>query len=168
MKNTYRVTYENGNEVGRELIGSQVVSHATDTIIETGAVQEGAFFTGRLTTYGGDCAGGNGTSSTGIKLSPISGVQGSNRPKLTYNGRSYYCLAADPSIPLFNNCEITNCISEVLNQLHMGYWDRGKQLKVTRLISLMGLKLVNILLVEHQRIPNLKIISVGKWKTEIN
>ncbi len=72
VKNTYRVTYENGNEVGRELIGSQVVSQATDTIIETGAVQEGAFFTGRLTTYGGDCAGGNGTSSTGIKLSPIS------------------------------------------------------------------------------------------------
>ena len=96
VKNTYRVTYENGNEVGRELIGSQVVSQATDTIIETGAVQEGAFFTGRLTTYGGDCAGGNGTSSTGIKLSPISGVQGSNSPKLTYNGRSYYCLASDP------------------------------------------------------------------------
>ena len=99
VKNTYRVTYENGNEVGRELIGSQVVSQATDTIIETGAVQEGAFFTGRLTTYGGDCAGGNGTSSTGIKLSPISGVQGSNSPKLTYNGRSYYCLAADPCTP---------------------------------------------------------------------
>ena len=35
VKNTYRVTYENGNEVGRELIGSQVVSQATDTIIET-------------------------------------------------------------------------------------------------------------------------------------
>ena len=55
VKNTYRVTYENGNEVGRELIGSQVVSQATDTIIET--VEQRAFFTGRLTN-GGDCAGG--------------------------------------------------------------------------------------------------------------
>ena len=69
VKNTYRVTYQNGNEVSRQLIGSEVISPATDTIIETGTLQEGAYFTGRLTTYGGDCAGGNGTSSSGIKLS---------------------------------------------------------------------------------------------------
>ena len=129
VKNTYRVTYQNGNEVSRQLIGSEVISPATDTIIETGTLQEGAYFTGRLTTYGGDCAGGNGTSSSGIKLSPISGVQGSNSAKLTYNGRSYYCLAADPSIPFGTIIEISNHNLNTAGTIYGIVVDRGGAIK---------------------------------------
>ena len=129
VKNTYRVTYQNGKEVGKELIGSTVIVPATDTIIETGTVQPGAYFTGRLTTYGGDCAGGNGTSSTGIKLSPITGVQGSNSPKLTYNGRSYYCLAADPSIPFGTIIEISNHNLSIESTAYGIVVDRGGAIK---------------------------------------
>ena len=65
-----KVTYENGKIVKKELLSSEVVTEKTDTIIAHGTIQPGAYFTGKLTTYGGDCAGGNGTSSSGISLSP--------------------------------------------------------------------------------------------------
>ena len=164
VKNTYRVTYENGNEVGRELIGSQVVSQATDTIIETGAVQEGAFFTGRLTTYGGDCAGGNGTSSTGIKLSPISGVQGSNSPKLTYNGRSYYCLAADPSIPFGTIFEITNLNLSIESTAYGIVVDRGGAIKGNKIDIFNGTEAGKYFTGGTSKNTQFKIISVGSGK----
>ena len=164
VKNTYRVTYENGNEVGRELIGSQVVSQATDTIIETGAVQEGAFFTGRLTTYGGDCAGGNGTSSTGIKLSPISGVQGSNSPKLTYNGRSYYCLAADPLIPFGTIIEITNHNLSIESTAYGIVVDRGGAIKGNKIDIFNGTEAGKYFTGGTSKNTQFKIISVGSGK----
>ena len=164
VKNTYRVTYENGNEVGRELIGSQVVSQATDTIIETGAVQEGAFFTGRLTTYGGDCAGGNGTSSTGIKLSPISGVQGSNSPKLTYNGRSYYCLAADPSIPFGTIIVITNHNLSIESTAYGIVVDRGGAIKGNKIDIFNGTEAGKYFTGGTSKNTQFKIISVGSGK----
>ena len=108
INNKVKVTYENGKIVKKELLSSEVVTEKTDTIIAHGTVQPGAYFTGKLTTYGGDCAGGNGTSSSGISLSPTTGVKGSNSAKLSYNGGSYYCLAADPSIPFGTIIKITN------------------------------------------------------------
>ena len=164
VKNTYRVTYENGNEVGRELIGSQVVSQATDTIIETGAVQEGAFFTGRLTTYGGDCAGGNGTSSTGIKLSPISGVQGSNSPKLTYNGRSYYCLAADPSIPFGTIIKITNHNLGIESTAYGIVVDRGGAIKKNHIDIFNGTEAGKYFRGGSSSNTQFEIVSVGSGK----
>ena len=155
VKNTYRVTYENGNEVGRELIGSQVVSQATDTIIETGAVQEGAFFTGRLTTYGGDCAGGNGTSSTGIKLSPISGVQGSNSPKLTYNGRSF---------PFGTIIEITNHNLSIESTAYGIVVDRGGAIKGNKIDIFNGTEAGKYFTGGTSKNTQFKIISVGSGK----
>ena len=108
IKNKVKVTYENGKIVKKELLSSEVVTEKTDTIIAHGTIQPGAYFTGKLTTYGGDCAGGNGTSSSGISLSPTTGVKGSHSAKLSYNGGSYYCLAADPSIPFGTIIKITN------------------------------------------------------------
>ena len=64
IKNKVKVTYENGKIVKKELLSSEVVTEKTDTIIAHGTIQPGAYFTGKLTTYGGDCAGGNGTSSS--------------------------------------------------------------------------------------------------------
>lgn len=168
VKNTYRVTYENGNEVGRELIGSEVITQAMDTIVETGTVQEGAFFTGKLTTYGGDCAGGNGTSSTGIKLSPISGVQGSNSAKLTYNGRSYYCLAADPSIPFGTIIEISNHNLSIESTAYGIVVDRGGAIKGNVIDIFNGTEAGKYFRGGTSKNTQFKIVSVGSgrnfWK----
>lgn len=164
VKNTYRVTYQNGKEVGKELIGSTVIVPATDTIIETGTVQPGAYFTGRLTTYGGDCAGGNGTSSTGIKLSPITGVQGSNSPKLTYNGRSYYCLAADPSIPFGTIIEISNHNLSIESTAYGIVVDRGGAIKGNKIDIFNGTEAGKYFTGGTSSDTQFKIISVGSGK----
>ena len=164
VKNTYRVTYQNGNEVSRQLIGSEVISPATDTIIETGTLQEGAYFTGRLTTYGGDCAGGNGTSSSGIKLSPISGVQGSNSAKLTYNGRSYYCLAADPSIPFGTIIEISNHNLSIESTAYGIVVDRGGAIKGNKIDVFNGTEAGKYFSGGTSNNTQFKIISVGSGK----
>lgn len=164
VKNTYRVTYQNGNEVSRQLIGSAVISPATDTIIETGTLQEGAYFTGRLTTYGGDCAGGNGTSSSGIKLSPISGVQGSNSAKLTYNGRSYYCLAADPSIPFGTIIEISNHNLSIESTAYGIVVDRGGAIKGNKIDIFNGTEAGKYFSGGTSNNTQFKIISVGSGK----
>lgn len=164
IKNTYRVTYQNGNEVSRELIGSEVISPATDTIIETGTLQEGAYFTGRLTTYGGDCAGGNGTSSSGIKLSPISGAQGSNSAKLTYNGRSYYCLAADPSIPFGTIIEISNHNLSIESTAYGIVVDRGGAIKGNKIDIFNGTEAGKYFSGGTSNNTQFKIISVGSGK----
>lgn len=164
VKNTYRVTYQNGNEVSRQLIGSEVISPATDTIIETGTLQEGAYFTGRLTTYGGDCAGGNGTSSSGIKLSPISGVQGSNSAKLTYNGRSYYCLAADPSIPFGTIIEISNHNLSIESTAYGIVVDRGGAINGNKIDIFNGTEAGKYFSGGTSNNTQFKIISVGSGK----
>lgn len=164
VKNTYRVTYQNGNEVSRQLIGSEVISPATDTIIETGTLQEGAYFTGRLTTYGGDCAGGNGTSSSGLKLSPISGVQGSNSAKLTYNGRSYYCLAADPSIPFGTIIEISNHNLSIESTAYGIVVDRGGAIKGNKIDIFNGTEAGKYFSGGTSNNTQFKIISVGSGK----
>lgn len=164
VKNTYRVTYQNGNEVAKELIGSQVITQATNTIVETGVVQPGAFFTGKLTTYGGDCAGGNGTSSVGIKLSPITGVQGSNSPKLTYKGRSYYCLAADPSIPFGTIIEISNHNLSIESTAYGIVVDRGGAIKGNKIDIFNGTEAGKYFSGGTSKNTQFKIISVGSGK----
>ncbi|WP_455682800.1 G5 domain-containing protein [Thomasclavelia sp.] len=164
IKNTYRVTYQNGREVSKELIGSTVVVPATDTIIETGTVQPGAYFSGRLTTYGGDCAGGNGTSSTGIKLSPITGVQGTNSPKLTYNGRAYYCLAADPSIPFGTIIEISNHNLSIESTAYGIVVDRGGAIKGNKIDIFNGTEAGKYFTGGTSKDTQFKIVSVGSGK----
>lgn len=105
---TYDVTYQNGQEVSRELTNTEVVSEATDTITSVGTVQAGAYFSGKLTTYGGDCVGCSGYGASGVKLSATTGVNGNGTGQLYYNGNWYYCLAADPSIPFGTIIEISN------------------------------------------------------------
>ena len=164
VKNTYRVTYHNGKESKRELVNSEVIIPASDTIIETGKVQPGAYFTGKLTTYGGDCVGGNGTSSTGIKLSPITGVQGSNSPKLTYNGRSYYCLAADPSIPFGTIIEITNHNLSIESTAYGIVVDRGGAIKGNKIDIFNGTEAGKYFSGGTSNNTQFKIVSVGNGK----
>ncbi|MCD7840825.1 MAG: G5 domain-containing protein [Erysipelotrichaceae bacterium] len=105
---TYLVTYANGKETSTQKIKEDVIEEATDEIIRYGGISEGTTFTGKLTTYGGDCSGCGGTSASGVKLSASTGVNNSNSPYLTYNGTKYYCLAADRSIPFGTIIKITN------------------------------------------------------------
>lgn len=164
IKNTYRVTYQNGKEVSKELIDSTIIVPASETIIETGVVQPGAYFTGKLTTYGGDCAGGNGTSSTGIKLSPITGVQGTNSPKLTYNGRSYYCLAADPSIPFGTIIEITNHNLGIESTAYGIVVDRGGAIKGNKIDIFNGTEAGKYFTGGTSKDTQFKVVSVGTGK----
>lgn len=108
VKKTYLITYANGKETNRKVIKEEIIEEAVNKVIRHGGISDGTTFTGRLTTYGGDCNGCGGTSSSGLKLSPSTGVNGSNSPYLTYNGTRYYCLAADRSIPFGTIIKISN------------------------------------------------------------
>lgn len=108
LESTYNVSYYNGEENSRELIASSILQEATNKIVTYGKVQSGAYFSGRLTYYGGDCVGCSGISSSGITLSPTTGVNGTNSAQLLYNGKYYYALAADSSIPFGTIIEFSN------------------------------------------------------------
>lgn len=138
VRNTYHVIHHNGLEVSREIIGSEVVTEVQNTIIEHGTVQEGAYFTGRMTTYGGDCYGCTGGASSGLSLSPTTGVNGSNTAKLAYNGGHYYCLAADPSIPFGTIMRISNHNLNIEDVAYGIVVDRGGSIKGNKIDIFQG------------------------------
>ena len=107
LKKTYTTKLINGVEVSTDLTNEEVIEEPTNTVIEYNAIAEGATWTGRLTTYGYDCAGCGGGTSAGAKLSS-NGVNGSGSAKITYHGKQYYVLAADRSIPFCTIIEIKN------------------------------------------------------------
>lgn len=164
IKNKVKVTYENGKIVKKELLSSEVVTEKTDTIIAHGTVQPGAYFTGKLTTYGGDCAGGNGTSSSGISLSPTTGVKGSNSAKLSYNGGSYYCLAADPSIPFGTIIKITNHNLGIESTAYGIVVDRGGAIKKNHIDIFNGTEAGKYFRGGSSSNTQFEIVSVGSGK----
>lgn len=129
VKKTYLVTYANGKEVGKKVIEEEIIEQPVNKVIRYGGISEGTTFTGRLTTYGGDCNGCSGRSSSGVRLSPTSGVNGSNSPYLTYNGRKYYCLAADRSIPFGTVIKISNHNLSTSDTIYGIVVDRGGAIK---------------------------------------
>ena len=164
INNKVKVTYENGKIVKKELLSSEVVTEKTDTIIAHGTVQPGAYFTGKLTTYGGDCAGGNGTSSSGISLSPATGVKGSNSAKLSYNGGSYYCLAADPSIPFGTIIKITNHNLGIESTAYGIVVDRGGAIKKNHIDIFNGTEAGKYFRGGSSSNTQFEIVSVGSGK----
>ncbi len=164
INNKVKVTYENGKIVKKELLSSEVVTEKTDTIIAHGTVQPGAYFTGKLTTYGGDCAGGNGTSSSGISLSPTTGVKGSNSAKLSYNGGSYYCLAADPSIPFGTIIKITNHNLGIESTVYGIVVDRGGAIKKNHIDIFNGTEAGKYFRGGSSSNTQFEIVSVGSGK----
>ena len=164
VKNKVKVTYENNKVVKKELLASQVIQEKTDTIVATGTVQPGAYFTGKLTTYGGDCKGGNGKSSSGISLSPTSGVQGSHSAKLNYNGRSYYCLAADPSIPFGTIIKITNHNYSIESTAYGIVVDRGGAIKKNHIDIFNGTEAGKYFRGSTSKNVRFEIVSVGSGK----
>jgi len=129
VKKTYLVTYANKKEVSRKVIKEEIIEKAVDKIIEKGGIQKGTTFTGRLTTYGGDCRGCGGTSSSGLKLSASKGVNNSRSPYLTYKGKKYYCLAADRSIPFGTIIKISNHNLNTNSTIYGIVVDRGGAIK---------------------------------------
>lgn len=164
VKNQVRVTYENNKVVKKELLASQVTVEKTDTIVANGTVQPGAYFTGKLTTYGGDCKGGNGKSSSGISLSPTSGVQGSHSAKLYYRGQSYYCLAADPSIPFGTIIKITNHNYSIESTAYGIVVDRGGAIKKNHIDIFNGTEAGKYFKGGTTSNVRFEIVSVGSGK----
>ncbi|MGN1182062.1 MAG: G5 domain-containing protein [Faecalibacillus sp.] len=164
VKNKVRVTYENGKIVKKELLSSQIIREKTDTVVAVGTVQPGAYFTGKLTTYGGDCKGGNGKSSCGITLSASTGVQGNNTAKLYYKGQSYYCLAADPSIPFGTIIKITNHNYSIESTAYGIVVDRGGAIKKNHIDIFNGTEAGKYFRGGTTKDVRFEIVSVGSGK----
>ena len=128
-KRTYLLTYANGKETDRQMIKEEIIEKPVDKIIQYGGVLKGTTFTGRLTIYGGDCTGCGGTSSSGVKLSPTTGVNNTNSPYLYYKGKKYYCLAADRSIPFGTVIKISNHNLNTAGTIYGIVVDRGGAIK---------------------------------------
>lgn len=138
IKRTYLMTYANGNETGRKVIKEEIIEEPVDKVIRYGGVSTGTTFTGRLTTYGGDCYGCSGGSSSGVKLSPKTGVNNSNSPYLYYKGRKYYCLAADRSIPFGTIIKISNHNLHTDSTIYGVVVDRGGAIRGNKIDIFKG------------------------------
>lgn len=138
INRTYLVTYANGKETGRKVIKEEIIEKPVDKVIRYGGISEGTTFTGRLTTYGGDCTGCSGGSSSGVRLSPTSGVNGTNSPYLTYKGQKYYCLAADRSIPFGTVIKISNHNLNTDSTIYGIVVDRGGAIKGNKIDIFKG------------------------------
>ncbi|MEG0367018.1 MAG: G5 domain-containing protein [Coprobacillus sp.] len=138
VKRTYLVTYANDKETSRKVIKEEIIKEPVDKVIRKGGVSEGTTFTGRLTTYGGDCNGCSGGSSAGVSLSPTTGVNGSGTPYLRYNGQKYYCLAADRSIPFGTVIKISNHNLSTADTIYGIVVDRGGAIKGNKIDIFKG------------------------------
>lgn len=122
---TYLVCYSNGEEISRTVSKEKIIKEPVEEIITYGGIQEGTTFSGRLTTFGGDCTGCGGSSASGVKLSAKNGVNNTDTPFLTYKGKQYYCLAADRSIPFGTIIKITNHNLNLPSTIYGIVVDRG-------------------------------------------
>lgn len=138
IKRTYLITFANGKETSRKVIKEEILEKPIDKVIRKGGVSDGTTFTGRLTTYGGDCTGCSGGSSAGASLSPRTGVNGSNTPFLTYKGKKYYCLAADRSIPFGTVIKISNHNLGLSGTIYGIVVDRGGAIKGNKIDIFKG------------------------------
>lgn len=138
IKRTYLITYANKKETSKKVIKEEIIKEPVDKIIKHGGITKGTTFTGRLTTYGGDCTGCGGRGSSGVKLSPNSGVNNSNSPFLTYKGKKYYCLAADRSIPFGTVIKISNHNLTTSSTIYGIVVDRGGAIKGNKIDIFKG------------------------------
>ncbi len=154
ITNTYEVVLQNGAEVEKTLILSKKTVKETTTVISKGKKpitvsylpSSAEFadgiksFTGILTYYGGDCAGCSGYAASGLPLLPTSGVNYSNTALLQYQGGSYYCLAADPSIPFGTIVKIENHNLSLNSTIYGIVVDRGGAITGTHFDIFYGSK----------------------------
>ena len=125
VKRTYLVNYSNGKEISRTVVKEKIIKEPVEKIIKYGGIEKGTKFSGRLTTFGGDCTGCGGSSASGVKLSAKNGVNNTDSPFLMYRGQKYYCLAADRSIPFGTVIKITNHNLNLPSTIYGIVVDRG-------------------------------------------
>ena len=112
QNDTYEMTYDQqGNLLSRVLVPySTEVIEAQPIVYSYGSeVKEEAYFSSRrVTSYGADCNGCGGGTSSGIGLSTTSVRQsdGSWKEGITYDG--YYLIAASQELPLCTIVEISD------------------------------------------------------------
>ncbi len=138
VKKTYLITYANKEEISRKVVKEEIIKEPVPKIITKGGIKVGTTFSGRLTTYGGDCTGCGGGSSSGVKLSAVTGVNNTNSPFLTYKGQKYYCLAADRSIPFGTVIKITNHRLNLPGTIYGIVVDRGGAIKGNKIDIFKG------------------------------
>lgn len=164
MENTFRVRYQNEIETGRELISAAVIQEPVSEIIESNTIAEGTAFTGRLTTFGGDCNGCSGRAASGVRLDG-NGVNNSGSAKMNYNGGSYYALAADPSIPFGTIIEIRNHNLSLEPVIYGIVVDRGGAIKGNKIDIFFGLERGNRFFSGGtSNRTQFKIVSMGKGR----
>ena len=115
----YVLQYQNGEVVEKTLVDETIVEEPVNEIISVGKVQPGAYFSGRLTTYGSDCYGCSGNTAAGVRLESL------GKPTYTYNGQEYYILAADRSIPFYSIIKISNHQLDLPSTIYGIVLDRG-------------------------------------------
>lgn len=170
VEKVYENTYLNKVLKIRKLHKETLVVAPKNTIVSTGIVQSGAYFTGKLTYYGGDAAGSYNTSSSGVSLSASSGVMGSNSPYLVIGGQKYFCLAADSSIPFGTVIKISNHKLSLPSTIYGIVVDRGGAIKQNKIDIFVGSEKGGIKYFTGGTSHNTKfeIVSVGSgrnfWK----
>jgi 3D (Asp-Asp-Asp) domain-containing protein len=139
LEKTYSLTYRNDKQISSQLIKKQVVKKPVNKVYKKGkSIKKGTLFTGRLTTYGGDCRGCSGKSASGAKLSAKTGVNNSKTPFLKYKGKKYYCLAADRSIPFGTIIKISNHNLKTKKVIYGIVVDRGGAIKKNKIDIFKG------------------------------
>jgi Uncharacterized protein conserved in bacteria len=123
----YLTTYQNGVAIALEEIDQNILVEPISEIVGYSTVQQGAMFTGRLTSYGADCIGCSGRTAAGVNL--IDGVNGSGSATYYYNGESYYVLAADSSIPFGTIIKVSNHNYSIADPFFGIVLDRGGDIK---------------------------------------
>ncbi len=132
LQKNYDVVYMNGAEQERILVNEEVVSEPVNGVVSVGSVQVGAYFSGRLTTYGSDCYGCSGNTASGVNLNNLGG------PTYTYKGQEYYILAADRSIPMYSIIKITNHNLGLPSTIYGIVLDRGGSIKGNKVDIYIG------------------------------
>ena len=112
QNDTYEMTYDQeGNLLSRVLVpySTEIIESEPIVMSYGSEVKEGAYYySKRATSYGADCVGCGGGTSSGIALSTSAVRQsdGTWKDGITYDG--YYIIAAGPEIPLCTVVEISN------------------------------------------------------------
>ena len=105
-----------------------------------------------------------GTWVRSLSLSPTTGVKGSHSAKLSYKGGSYYCLAADPSIPFGTIIKITNHNLGIESTAYGIVVDRGGAIKKNHIDIFNGTEAGKYFRGGSSSNTQFEIVSVGSGK----
>ena len=100
----------------------------------------------------------------GFLYHQTTGVKGSHSAKLSYKGGSYYCLAADPSIPFGTIIKITNHNLGIESTAYGIVVDRGGAIKKNHIDIFNGTEAGKYFKGGTSNNTQFEIVSVGSGK----